>query len=168
MCRELADKDVPYLGELKAPHATWNGALRHWLDGHVLCEEVKRYVGNFMAVTRVRPDGDEPGDLDNSDDLLSDEELDLTTGNLAQALETRTVVGAKADAVSKSTADLAQQPEVSHAFELAQSIWRGDGPPPGAHAESPGWAMDEQHVDSLLDSARASQRKEIAGLLKNR
>ena len=63
MCRELADKDVPYLGELKAPHATWNGALRHWLDGHVLCEEVKRYVGKFMAVTRVRPDGDEPDDF---------------------------------------------------------------------------------------------------------
>ena len=75
------------------------------------------------------------------------------------------MVGAKADIVPGNTADLAQQPEVPHAFD-AQSIWRGDGPPTGAHSESPGLAMGEQHVDSLLDSARASQRKEIAGLPK--
>ena len=163
MCRELAGEHVPYLGELKAPHTSWSGALRHWLDGHVLCEEIKRYLNNFMAVTRVRPDDDNPGEVDNSDDLLEDEELELNAGNLAQALETRTASGTKADQTAGSTAGSAGQPEMSQAFELAKSIWCGDAPPPGAQREPPGLVMDEQHVDRILEKrAPRSARKQRA------
>ena len=85
MRRDLADEHVPYLGALQGPHPTWVNALQHWFDGRVLCEEVKRYLGNFMAVTRVRPD-DDPGELNNSDECLSDEELELSTPNWAKGI----------------------------------------------------------------------------------
>ena len=48
---------------------TWQGALRSWLDGRILCEEARRYVGNFLSVHRVRPQDDMDSDIANSDDL---------------------------------------------------------------------------------------------------
>ena len=48
------------------------------MDGNILCEEAKRYVGNFVAVHRVR-DVDDSSEDGNSDDLISDAELDAGT-----------------------------------------------------------------------------------------
>ena len=83
-----ADAHVPYAGSLRAVEETWQEALRSWLDGLILCEEAKRYVSNFMVVTRARPEGEED-DVGNSDDLLRNEKLDLRTEDLAQALDSR-------------------------------------------------------------------------------
>ena len=60
----------------------------HWLDGGVLCEEAKRYVGNFLSVHRVRPRNDDEDDA-NSDDVVSDEDLELTAEDLEEALTSR-------------------------------------------------------------------------------
>ena len=88
MVRELAEDHVPYLAELRGAQERWSGAMRQWFEGRVLCQEAKRYVSNFMVVTRARPQEEEHGG-ENSDDVKSDEELELRTEDLARALEKR-------------------------------------------------------------------------------
>ena len=50
-----AEEHVPYAGCLRRTDESWQDALGTWLHGHVLCEEARRYVGNFLSVHRVRP-----------------------------------------------------------------------------------------------------------------
>ena len=110
------------LGTLQEPHETWNAALRHWLDGRVLCAEAKRYVSHVMVVTRARPEGEED-EVGNSDVLRSDEEFDLRTEDLAQALETRVggrIVGRDARAPA---ADATEQGDARDAFDMVEGIW---------------------------------------------
>eukprot|EP00973_Karenia_brevis_P042361 5863768-Karenia_brevis.AAC.1 len=65
--------NVPYLGQMCGSHDTWHSSMLHWFDGNILSEWSKRYVNNFLVMTRVRPDDD---DADaHSDDLISDTEL---------------------------------------------------------------------------------------------
>ena len=62
-------------------------------DGRILSEESKRYIRNFLVVTRTRPEDD---DLDaNSDDVLSDEELIIDNSNFEEAVSTRVGSGKK-------------------------------------------------------------------------
>ena len=60
-----------------------------WLDGGILCEEARRYVGNFLSVHRMRPVDDDASGADNSDDLLSDEDLALSSDSLLDVLHAR-------------------------------------------------------------------------------
>ena len=60
--RDAATDHVPHLSRLRPDGSTWEAALRTWLDGRILCEESKRYVGNFLAVHRVRPQEHESED----------------------------------------------------------------------------------------------------------
>ena len=69
---DMADEHVPFLGNLCQSGKTWHESLLHWFDGHVLCAETKRYLDNFLAVTRARPEDEEEA---HSDDELSDEEI---------------------------------------------------------------------------------------------
>ena len=64
--------------------------MQYWFDGHILSEESKRYIQNFLVVTRVRPDDEDVG---HSDDMLSDEELIVDNSSFAEAISTR--VGSK-------------------------------------------------------------------------
>ena len=64
------------------------GSLATWLDGNIICDESKRYVGNFLSVHRVRPTDDDD-DQAHSDDIASDEELEVSHNSLEDALETR-------------------------------------------------------------------------------
>ena len=84
-----ADEHVLYAGNLRASERTWQESLICWLDGGLLCEEQKRYVNNFLAVHRVRPQDDGSDEEANSDDLISDEELQVSNASLADALSTR-------------------------------------------------------------------------------
>ena len=45
-----ADEHVKHASNLRQSHQTWQEALECWLDGNVLCQEAKRYIGNFMLV----------------------------------------------------------------------------------------------------------------------
>ena len=61
--------------------------MLQWFDGRILSEESKRYIQNFLVVTRTRPEDD---DLDaNSDDILSDEELIIDNSTFEEAISTR-------------------------------------------------------------------------------
>ena len=62
--------------------------MRAWLNGNVLCGEVARYIRNFFVVSRVRADDLENVDGDNSDDLISDEALEVDASKLQEALDT--------------------------------------------------------------------------------
>ena len=68
---EDSEEHVPFAGQLRNSDETWQGALCRWLDGRILCEEARRYVGNFLPVHLVRPavEGSDVGDV------ISDEEL---------------------------------------------------------------------------------------------
>ena len=83
-----ADEHVPFAGQLRKANDTWQEALRTWLDGQVLCEEARRYVANFLSVHRVRH-SDDDSEPENSDDLISDEDLILSSSALDEALDTR-------------------------------------------------------------------------------
>ena len=93
-----SEEHAPCAGQLRKSEECWQDALCRWLDGNILCEEARRYVGNFLSVHRVRP-ADEGSDVGNSDDVISDEELVLSSEALADALRTRIGGrGGKADA----------------------------------------------------------------------
>ena len=70
---------------------SWHAAMLQWFDGRILSEESKRYIQNFLVVTRTRPEDD---DLDaNSDDILSDEELIIDNSTFEEAISTRVGCG---------------------------------------------------------------------------
>eukprot|EP00435_Cladocopium_sp_Y103_P022987 s1345_g5.t1 len=54
--KKRGNKAVPYIRQLRGAEDSWEQSLRKWLL-HLPCEETKRYVGNFLAVYRVRPEG---------------------------------------------------------------------------------------------------------------
>ena len=83
-------EDVPFLGNMCGSFDSWTKSMLHWFDGRVLCEEVKRYINNFIVVTRARPEEDVDN---NSDDLVSDDELVVDQDNFADAVATRIGTG---------------------------------------------------------------------------
>ena len=80
-----ATEHVPFAGHLRKSSETWQDAMSVWLDGNILCEESRRYVGNYLSVHRMRPVDDDASAADNSDDLLSDEDLTLSSESLHYA-----------------------------------------------------------------------------------
>ena len=84
-----ATEHVPFAGNLRKSSETWQDAMSVWLDGNIICEESRRYVGNYLSVHRMRPVDDDASAADNSDDLLSDEDLTLSSESLLDALRTR-------------------------------------------------------------------------------
>ena len=69
---EWNTEDVLFLGQMCGKAHSWHGSMLYWIDDHILAEESKNYIQHLFVVTRVRPDDK---DVDNSDDLLSDDEL---------------------------------------------------------------------------------------------
>ena len=85
--KQRANGTVPHLQCLRLKDATWEESLRRWLC-HLPCEETKRYVGNFLAVYRVRPENEG----ENSDDEDDNDALVVTAGELAKACDTHVPV----------------------------------------------------------------------------
>ena len=83
-----ADEHVKHASNLRQSHQIWQEALECWLDGNVLCQEAKRYIGNFMSVNRMRP-RDDDSDAGNSEDIVDDEELEISRSSLTEALVTK-------------------------------------------------------------------------------
>ena len=83
---EWNTEDVPFLGQMCGQADSWHSSMQYWFDGHILSEESKRYIQNFLVVTRVRPDEE---NVDHSDDLLSDEELIVDNSSFLEAISTR-------------------------------------------------------------------------------
>ena len=70
------DEQVPHLHMWRDDSSSWEDKLRFWLDGQIGCLRAKELIDGFLSMHRVRPDNDESLE-DNSDGLLSDEELDV-------------------------------------------------------------------------------------------
>ena len=81
------EQHVPFLGQMCGNENNWQSSMLRWFDGGILSHESKRYIQNFLVVTRTRPEDD--GADGNSDDLLSDEELIVDDATLEEALSTR-------------------------------------------------------------------------------
>lgn len=157
-----ADEAVAFAGNLRTTEHTWQEALATWLDGRILCQETKRYVGNFMAVHRVRPGGDD-SDSACSDDMVSDEELEVTHASIEAALATR--VGGHGRGDDEEGKAGSHRENSSTGMSLAQSVWT-----PDKHASSDfgrarkkqpsGLGLAESELSAVLDEAKKSQRRE--------
>ena len=152
-----ADDFVPYAGLLRPGSVTWQETLTHWLDGGILCEEAKRYVGNFLSVHRVRPRDDDEDDA-NSDDVVSDEELELTAADLEEALTSR--IGgrekAKGDAPDEEEDEGTHRANSAAGMALADKIWAQRSAAVPAEAVEPGFVtLVLQHVPRVHHGALA-------------
>ena len=120
---EHADGDVPFLGNLCMPGLTWHDSMLRWFDGRVACQETKRYLHNFMSVTRARPEEHEE---EHSEDQLSDEELQVNKHNFRDALKTRMGSGPQKRDVTED--DVGEHDNVSkstrEAFDSAHAMWQ--------------------------------------------
>ena len=157
---EDAEEHVPHAGRLRRPKETWEEALATWLSGNILCGEAARYVGNSLSVCRVRPadDGSEQG---NSDDMVSDEELHVSTGCLKEALVTR--IGGRNREEDDEAREAAEGGATHYAnsraaMELGEEIWkaRASKSSSGVVPEFPAPA----DLGAIIAGAAASQRQE--------
>ena len=80
---------VPLASALRPEGSSWQEVLAQWLSCGLLCEESKRHVSNFIAVHRMRPTDDDDDLGANSEDMVSDEELQVNNDNLQEALATK-------------------------------------------------------------------------------
>ena len=160
----LAQHHIPFLGDLCTSGLTWHDALLGWFDGQVLCRETKRYVDNFLAVTRARAEEEKEG---HSDDDFSDEELLVGKHNFADIVKTRMGAGQRSsmkargqrgedsdieDGVTKATKD---------AFTFANTLWE---PPElqGVIKRPAALDMDPDQLEKAFAAAKESQKKEFA------
>ena len=154
---EDADEHVKYAGHLRADDETWQDALEVWLDGNVICQEAARYVGNFLSVHRMRPRDDDDSNDGNSQDIASDEELEISRHELADALTTR--IGGKDNA--RDDADQTGGPthfqNSTAAIALNQSIWQTSLDKECATVPR---FVEPETLQVVLDAARASQKRE--------
>ncbi len=158
LCEAAAVEHVPHPRDLKNGSETWQEALQVWLEGRVLCQEARRYKSNFIAVHRVRPTGDEDAGLDNSDDLMTDEELEVTADMLPDVLGTRqrgTSGDNGMDGVDMDSAGGG----VNSAMSFGADVWQvpAGTAVPGQHTS---YEMDESHVKEVLAAAVQSRKKE--------
>ena len=161
---EAADTNVPFLGELCEAGMSWHDSLLHWFDGRVLCIETKRYVDNFLAVTRARP---EDGADERSDESISDDELVVGRHNFAKVVKTRMGAG-KQGAASSNDIDgenteltEGQAPEATkEAFDLALRMWAVPSLK-GKVSREGEVVIDEQQLKVALAAAASSQKQEF-------
>ena len=154
-----ADQHVSYAGELRKSGESWQDALQLWLDGSVVCQEAKRHVGNFLVVHRVRP-GDEDSDGGNSDDIASDEELEVSRSCLEEALATR--IGGRERQAEEAEDDVDQpthHQNSASAISLNQDIWSSQLD--NVAAKVPQF-LEPETLQDILKEARSSQRKDKA------
>ena len=130
-----ATRDVPHARCLRPPEGLWVDAMRTWLNGNVLTRESARYINNFFSVTRTRQKSTNPEDLDcNSDDMLSDEELVVSTGDLRNALTTAVGGRRKEEDAETRMADLDAEAGIPQylnseaAMERVYAIWAAKKP----------------------------------------
>jgi len=142
--------------------------MLQWFDGRILSEESKRYIQNFLVVTRTRPEDD---DLDaNSDDILSDEELIIDNSTFEEAISTRVGSGENrpdsrllradddGDAMLRSPETVMPEENSLDAFRKAQSYWPAPVQPSRLNKPS-GERIPEDAITKIKAAARNSQRQ---------
>ena len=153
-----ADIHVPHVGELRCAQQSWQEVLTQWLAGNILCAESKRYVGNFLSVHRVRP-RDNESDECNSDDLVSDEELQVSNASLSQALNTR--IGGKQCGQDFNEGSMSHFQNSEAAISLGQHIWgSSSGSSASASARNVPSFVAPTELEKVFKEATASQKRE--------
>jgi len=144
-------------------------SVENWLNGKVLCREAKRHICNFIAVYRVRPQDEDAEDC-NSDDIISDEELELSSHNLAEALTTK--IGGR-DPDGMVSGEDALESGTHHAnseaaMQLGAEVWAGGSGSSDPHTSCsmPSFTAPAA-VTAALKDATASQKgeKTLASLM---
>ena len=97
---------MPLATDVRITSASWEEALRRWLNGGILSAETRNHVGNFLSVHRVRPAA-------ISDDAVSDAEVELEAADV-QDLFRRSAAGG-----SGGIEDDARAPRRQELFESA-------------------------------------------------
>ena len=145
---------VPYLGDLTRGHQTWEDAMTSWFDGRVLCEEARRYISNFLVVTRARPESGIEDEV-RSDDQASDEELYLDRASFEEAIGTKVGTGTGRQAQEKTAAAIHAEEPAGQSFSLAKVRW---APPElkDVHDCLEGVPMDPEVLQEARAAARAS------------
>ena len=119
----FATEHVPFLGNLCTIQGSWHESMLHWFNGRILTEESKRYVNNYLAVTRARPDEAEDVDA-NSDDLISDEDYTVQAGDFENAIKTRIGSGRAQERDEEPEAGLsAKQEREAQQFLVAKGFF---------------------------------------------
>ena len=159
-----ADEDVPFLGNLCLAGKNWHQSLLHWFDGNILCEEVKRYIYNFLVVTRTRPNDEEN---EHTDDDSEDEELVVDKYNFDEIVKTRIGMGPrkKNDEIGTANGVHAEDavPETAQeVFDKAREMWSLPAPLDGKEKPSDKVMTDEE-LKQTLAAAAASQKQETTG-----
>ena len=153
-----SDAHVPTIQHLKQDCETWVAALTQWLDGHILCEESKRYVSNFISMHRLRPcDEDEDGAA-NPDDMVEDEDVYVTKDMLDEVLDTR--IGGKARQ-NNDTDEIGDGHHINsnEAVGLGRDIW-AKVDDTASNTTQPTFSFDQEKLQQSLQSAKTSRGKE--------
>ena len=152
-----ADQHVKYAGQLRGSNEPWQDALQCWLDGNIVCEEAAKYVSNFLSVHRMRPRDDDESDDGNSQDIASDEELEISRSELMDALTTR--IGGKGNEECDADAGggLTHFQNSMAAIALNQNIWRTNLENKSAKVHA---VVEPEALQKILDAAKASQKRE--------
>ena len=155
---EWSDEHVPRLRDLKRDCESWDTVLKEWLDGNIISEESRRYVGNFISMHRLRPGGGDDEGLANPDDMIEDEPVYVTADRLEDVLETR--IGGK----TNQGDDLellgdSHHMNSSEAVRLGRDVWAHTCGEEGSSTQ-PHFHIDEDKVKAALQSAKDSRSKE--------
>ena len=165
---EDGSTDVVYVGNLRPLESTWQEALAAWLNGGLACKETKRYVGNFLAVHRVRPQNEDDDDDAHSSDMADDEELEVSHEDLHAALATR-IGGRERRDVGGDSEDETVTRMMSHHMNsasgmgVAQHVWNCAAG--GKHIPD---SVTLESLKEILQAAQESQRREksMSGAVK--
>ena len=152
---------VPHVTMLNTGDKPWVESMNEWLQGKILTEEAARYIRNFLCVNRMRS-RDRDDDVDcRSDDIISDEELELSKEELTEALETR--IGGKQPGQKTRDIDNHMEPEELSHFEnsssaigLAQAVWGAELT--GGDQKAPRFPKLPKCLTTVFKAARDSQR----------
>ena len=147
---------VPFLGSLKQEHESYLDARRAWQQRGVECEDSLVYIRNFTNKTRSRASGRDDDKDEQSDDLLSDEELVVSHDMLPEVVVTNVGGRVAHDIGSEDNAGIgiSHNENSTHAMSFANDVW-------GCNVLQHTTAKTSVSVANLKEifaAARASQR----------
>jgi len=147
---------------LKLEYESWEAALTKWLDGNIVSEESRRYISNFISIHRLRPSEDN-NVVNNSDDMVDDEDVTVTKGILEDVLETR--IGGKPILHEESylKGNGGHHANSTDAVGLGKNIW-SKVDVSGEPTTQPHYDFDENLVQKSLKAALKSRRRETKHL----
>ena len=145
---------MPLLQNLKGSSETWHAALLYWFAGRVLTEENRRYIHNFLCVTRARPDRDINDDA-VSDEQLDDEDLAINKEDFYKAVSTK--IGREREDTEEGAFETQ---EAKRAFDIAKELWSEPRNDQQLNKHE-GAVYDKTQVAAMLQGAQNSKKNQF-------